>query len=318
MVSRSPRGFTLIELLVVLAIIGVLIALLLPAVQKVRESASRMRCQNHLKQVALAMQNYHSTHATLPPLVGVSGKGKRCCWGTWQVSILPLVEQEPLWRLYVDYGVSPNGVRYDEAENLYVTSKRLSLFTCPSDIPSTAKSVHFDNVSFGVVTHNYLVNLGNLDYSQGRNGALPDQPANLQFGGAPFSRTHAFRLTDVTDGLSTTLMASEVNQGQGGDYRGLTWWGPGSGFTTYRSPNAAEFDYISQGNCVPKSQNSLNADCRSFNKPYWNAFAARSRHSGGVNVALCDGSARFVSNSISWSVWQALGTSRGGEPVGDY
>ena len=106
------------------------------------------------------------------------------------------------------------------------------------------------------------------------------------------------------------------------------WWAEGSGFTTYRTPNSPGFDYIANGGgvsgCVPTSANILNSDCQSLktNNSGWtanfNAFTARSRHPGGVNVVLCDGSTRFVSDGVAWAVWQALGTSRGGEVVGDY
>jgi prepilin-type processing-associated H-X9-DG protein len=196
------------------------------------------------------------------------------------------------------------------------------MFTCPSDIPNAPKTGTYLGVTYNITQHNYLVNVGNIDYAQGKDGALPDQPAGLVFLGAPFARTAQFRITDISDGTSNTLMAAEVKIGQGQDFRGLTWWGEGSGFTVYRTPNSPGYDYISNGKgapgCVPTSQNPQNADCRSNASPDWNVFAARSRHTGGVNVALCDGSTQFIANSIAWSVWQALGTSNGGEVVGTY
>jgi prepilin-type N-terminal cleavage/methylation domain-containing protein/prepilin-type processing-associated H-X9-DG protein len=318
---RVRRAFTLIELLVVIAIIAVLIGLLLPAVQKVRDAAARAQCQNNLKQIGLAMHDYHDTYKKLPGQT--ANNGNSCCYGTWQMSILPDVEQSALWSMYQNYGnVLATGLTYEQKANLLVTSQRLSIFTCPADLPNAPKSGTYNGVTYNITQQNYLVNVGNIDYAQGGDGALPDQPAGLVFLGAPFSRSAQFRLTEITDGTSNTLMAAEVNQGQGQDFRGLTWWAEGSGFTVYRTPNSPLWDYISNGNgapgCVPTSQNPLNADCHAQPSPNWNVFTARSRHTGGVNVVFCDGSCHFISNSVAWTTWQALGTSRGGEVVGDY
>jgi prepilin-type N-terminal cleavage/methylation domain-containing protein/prepilin-type processing-associated H-X9-DG protein len=317
------RGFTLIELLVVIAIIAILIGLLLPAVQKVREAANRSQCQNNLKQIGVAMHNYHDAYKKLPSQT--ANNGNSCCYGTWQMAVLPYVEQDNLWKAYVNFGNKLGTAQtYEQRENLLVTSQRLTIFTCPSDIPSAPKSGSFSGVTYNITQHNYLVNVGNIDYAQGGDGPLPDQPAGLQFLGAPFSRKRQFRLTDISDGTSNTLMAAEVRQGQDQDFRGLTWWAEGSGFTVYRTPNSPDVDHIANGHgapgCVPPSQNPLNAPCLAHPspEPNWNAFAARSRHTGGVNVVLCDGSVRFVSDTIAWATWQALGTSRGNEVVGDY
>jgi prepilin-type N-terminal cleavage/methylation domain-containing protein/prepilin-type processing-associated H-X9-DG protein len=321
-VLRRP-AFTLIELLVVIAIIGILIALLLPAVQKIREAAARLKCANNLHQIGLAMHNYHDANGKLPPQTARNANS--CCYGTWQMAILPYVEQDNLWNAYTNYGgTAATGPTYEQLSNLRVTSVRLATFTCPSDIPNAPKLGTFSGVTYNITQHNYLVNVGNIDYSQGKDGVLPDQPAGLTFLGAPFSRNAQFKLTDISDGTSNTLMAAEVKQGQGQDFRGLTWWAEGSGFTVYRTPNSPGPDYIANGKgapgCVPTAVNSLNADCKAFPtpNPNWNVFTARSRHLGGVNVVLCDGSTRFVTNSIAWPVWQALGTSQGGEVVGDY
>jgi len=307
---------------VVFAIIAILIGLLLPVVQKVREAAARLQCQNNLKQIGLAMHDYHDAYKKLPPQT--ANNRNSCCFGTWQMAILPFVEQGNLWNMYVNWGGVTAVPTYEQGANLLVTSQRLTIFTCPTDQPNAAKSGTFNGTKYFITQHNYLINVGNIDYAQGGDGKLPDQPAGLVFGGAPFARNRQFRITDIPDGTSNTLMAAEVKQGQGQDFRGLTWWAEGSGFTTYRTPNSPLFDYIANGHgapgCVPPDQNPQNAPCKAFPSPNpnWNVFAARSWHTGGVNVVLCDGSVRFVSDTIAWPTWQALGTSRGGEVVGDY
>src|SRR4051794_40232268 len=152
--SRTREAFTLIELLVVIAIIAILIGLLLPAVQKVREAAARMKCQNNLKQISLANMTYESATGTFLP--GVSRTG--CCWGTWQVPILPYIEQNNLFVLYTNFGGLDNtGLRYAAGGNLTVASTRVSTFTCPSDTPSVIGTI---------TTNNYVLNAGNTSLYQ--------------------------------------------------------------------------------------------------------------------------------------------------------
>jgi prepilin-type N-terminal cleavage/methylation domain-containing protein/prepilin-type processing-associated H-X9-DG protein len=338
--SRLRRGFTLIELLVVIAIIAILIGLLLPAVQKVREAAARMKCQNNLKQIALANMNYESTNQKFLP--GVSRTG--CCWGTWMIPILPYVEQENLFKIYVNFGGNDTtGSRYSGGVNGQVARTRLSTFLCPSDTPK-----NWNNGS--LTMHNYVLNAGNTNFYQvstpvgctggsttGANGCVTfggapfgwyEDPATLAAGGdasppaygsasPELARGRARTFADVTDGTSNTLCASEVIQGPrgGDDIRGFAWWGGGAGFVTYQTPNnPAATDVMTGGGCGPNTVAGYPCTTTSTST-LPRMQLARSRHTNGVNAAMCDGSVRFFSNNVSLVVWRALGTAQGGETI---
>jgi prepilin-type N-terminal cleavage/methylation domain-containing protein len=318
---RYRRGFTLIELLVVIAIIAILIALLVPAVQKVREAAARSQCQNNLKQVGLAVHNYHDTNKKLPYGEGPGNPKdpittrRGCCWGTWQTLILPFLEQEGMYKRYVNIGGSDlTGIRYGAGQNASdVTSKRLSVLTCPSDSPNIPGpiSTSVGGVTYAITSHNYVVNYGNTNNYQ----VDINTPVTLQYLGAPFGWAPDIKhLVAITDGTSNTMMASETVQGIGSDLRGFSWWAPGAQFTTVFPPNSSSKDIVTQ-NC--NDQPKMNLPCVN-NGGAWNIQAARSRHVGGVQAALCDGSVRFVNQSIDIAIWRAISTIRGGEPVGDF
>ena len=318
------RGFTLIELLVVIAIIAVLIGLLLPAVQKVREAANRMRCTNNLKQLGLAFHNYHDTHQVLPSGVGSHG----CCWGTWQVLVLPYLELDNQFRLYRNFGgTDATGPRYGAAANLPCTGLRVQVLTCPSDRPSVQSN--------GVTKHNYVVNAGNTSlYQRPLNGvrflgapfhiyrgARDDQFGGQDFdddqapdvGGGPYGKP--VRFGDVADGLSQTMLASETVQGQNNDHRGFIWWASVTGFVTYLMPNSPEPDTLTGGTC--RSETDGNPPCTTVatvSRP--RLIAARSRHGGGVHAVFGDGRVAFVTDGLSAAVWSALSTTQGGEVEG--
>lgn len=287
-------GFTLVELLVVIAIIGVLVGLLLPAVQQAREAARRMSCTNNLKQIALATHNYHDTHKRFMP--GTAG----CCWGTWQPLILPFVEQENVSELYVNWGGNDStGPRYGSGPNrANVTSRRFATFSCPSDT---------NNEPIGNMTnHNYAMNYGNTGYRQ------QDNLNGVLFGEAPFSpyRERELGFQTMVDGTSNTLLFSEVRQGQQRDLRGFTWWGDATGFTTYLAPNSLLPDRIYSAyycNQIP------GMPCAASTADNPTMFASRSLHPGGVNSALGDGSVRFFGETIDIQVWRALSTAQGYE-----
>ena len=291
--SRKP-GFTLVELLVVIAIIGVMVGLLLPAVQQAREAARRMSCTNNLKQISLAMHNYHDTFNTFP------AARASCCWGTWNVLIMPFVELQNVSDLYRNWGgTDATGPRYGAAPNsTNVTGRRYPTFSCPSDGEFTP---------IGILTnHNYAVNFGNTGYSQqaNLNGVL--------FRGAPFILDHRRKVgfRDLIDGTSNTLLIGEVRQGRGRDLRGFTWWGDASQFTTYLGVNSPLPDRIyTLFYCNPVMK--MPCDVSTAENPAM--FASRSLHPGGVNAAMGDASVRFVSESINLDVWRFMSTAAGGE-----
>jgi prepilin-type N-terminal cleavage/methylation domain-containing protein len=309
---RRRSGFTLIELLVVIAIIAILIGLLLPAVQKVREAAARMSCSNNLKQLGLAQHNYHDQNGNLMPPMGPSG----CCWGTWMVLVLPFIEQENAYKLYQNWGGSDstntgfpaasngtNGIRYAAAPNsTNVTGRRYKTMTCPSDK---------ENTPIGAITnHNYSVSTGTgSTYGAAVVGAPTYTPRPGMFDGA--RRTLKTKLTDVTDGLTNTLMVGEVLQGQGSDLRGFQWWGDAAGVSTYAPPNTSTPDQIyTAGYC-----NNQPLEGRPCTGTGGATFFSRSKHSGGVNVALGDASVRFISNSINPTTWLYMGSITDGQVI---
>ena len=320
----------------VIAIIAILIGLLLPAVQKTREAAARMKCSNNLKQLGLAFHNYHDANGKLPPGMGDYG----CCWGTWVMFTFPYIEQQAMFNNFVNLnGWDGTGERYNGANNQpKVTSNRLAVLTCPSDTPAIGTG--------NMPNHNYAVNFGNTNF-------YGTTISGVTFGGAPFRAYPAAWLTDtaqqaaygwaqpdsdkqnkfpqngkagqpqqalvgITDGTANTLMAAEVIQGQGGDLRGFIWWGSASGFTTFNPPNSNAPDVMTGGSCNVGA--TWNIPCTTLNSQQFPKMSsARSRHSGGwVNVVFCDGHVQFVSNSINPATWLALGTSTGGEVLGNF
>jgi prepilin-type N-terminal cleavage/methylation domain-containing protein/prepilin-type processing-associated H-X9-DG protein len=348
--SRSPvasfrRGFTLIELLVVIAIIAVLIGLLLPAVQKVREAAARASCQNNLKQLALAFHNYADANGVLPPGVGPYG----CCWGTWMVYTLPYLEQDSMFKAYKNLGghdqtLAGGTWRYSNDTNVsLVTSQRLKILTCPSDNPNAPLSVTIGGISYGITSHNYVVNYGNTSFFQTTLNNVPflgapfrcyrpewmtdsamqgeyaqNHPDHDKFGHYPQDGKAGQpqqSLAQLPDGTSNTLMASEIIQGQKSDLRGFSWWGGSSGFTTWSVPNANEPDVLMGGNCDAAATGAPCVTTSTDARP--RMLTARSRHSGGVNAARCDGSITFFRDTININVWRALSTAAGGEALSE-
>jgi prepilin-type N-terminal cleavage/methylation domain-containing protein len=305
--ERSPRqAFTLIELLVVIAIIGILIALLLPAVQKVREAANRIKCANNLKQGTLGMHNYHDSHGMLPYAAKSNPRTP------WPVNLWPFVEMKNHADRY-DYNVGfwelPNTIPYSHDG---IVCKSSPIYFCPSDRGAPA---YQQGDQWWRSRGNYAINWGPIRQPHPTDVPLPS--ASAPFGYTDFrTRTlpRTTRLTDITDGTSNTLLMSEaiMHEDHSADWRGdmLNDDEQCGRFMTLDTPNSGIDQIRTAAYCenTPMLPCTVNANGK---------VSARSKHQLGVNASLADGSVRFVPNSISLSTWQALSTMNGGEVVTD-
>ena len=320
--STQKKGFTLVELLVVIAIIGILVALLLPAIQAAREAGRRTQCVNKIKQIGLAMQNHHDIRKHLPwgarsvvPPGATAHADAAQSGDVWIRYILPFLEENNLYDNWQDDKQYADGTvkTGTTMSNNLIIRTNIDGYQCPSDSPTSTWNAPTPN-------YNYAVNLGNTDTSRQGTTATPFN--SVVFGRAPFeyhgNAGKAYRLADITDGTSKTLVVGEVRQGQvGTDLRGLIWYAPHVGFTTFYSPNTASPDALNGGFCNDAGNKPLGLPCvaASATAGTPTLFAARSRHPGGVNVGLADASSNFITNEIDITVWRNLSTMQDGAPV---
>ncbi|WP_337174965.1 DUF1559 domain-containing protein [Paludisphaera sp.] len=343
--SPSPRrvrsGFTLIELLVVIAIIAVLIALLLPAVQAAREAARRAQCVNNLKQMGLAMHNYESSVGAFPPPKIFSGSclytnpGGRVLNTTVFALILPYFEQTALANAY-NYSQASNNTNFgaggntvvvgSDLVNTTVVSTMISSLWCPSDIEpdlatDTNTSPTWPYRRISARRSNYQVNTTiYTDYYCPGSGSNTFSPNSAQRG--PFFIDLATTISAITDGTSNTFLGGEslngvakYDQGAAGSPpRFGPYWGSGTHTAV-------------QGRIVPPTSSDvlpyMPNGVSGYLYPAASAFGRRapyawvysSRHGGGVNMLMADGSVRFIKNSISPYTWWAAATMAGGEVV---
>jgi len=307
---RRQAGFTLIELLVVIAIIAVLIALLLPAVQQAREAARRSQCKNNLKQIGLALHNYHDTHNVFPygwmhgnidssgPPYGTYHERE-----TWFHQLLPYIDQGPM---YNQYSADPS--EFVHFISAAYKNAVVPVTLCPSDpgTPGTAQSTVLRPMG------NYVVCAG--------NETTLDNVGNLN---GMFSMNSRTNLRDVTDGTSNTIMAAEV-VGRAQEATGTYWGCPGCywlggawgefGFTTREPPNTS----IADRSYLCRTENDPQAPCTSVGGTDPHTNYARSKHVGGVHCLLADGAVRFVSDNINRVTFQNLGSMSDGQVIGEF
>ena len=317
---RHKRGFTLIELLVVIAIIAVLIALLLPAVQQAREAARRSQCKNHLKQLGLALHNYHDTMTVFPPGgvgytmwsadPGTTNPTNRICW---MQMILPYLDQQPLYNQISPYfdGKNPGGAT--ASWNWPGIKTVIPVLMCPSD-PANPK-INTYSTSLGFQGNYLAVASGTTHFNVGSGLALD---------GIFYSQSRT-RIRDLVDGVSNTLMVGEMilqpdasTTGLGlnqNDWRGAYWdnYGGTVFVSTLNPPNTDQPDcHIS---CVSKpiSPCIAGANGSGSSIQYF-----RSYHVGGAHGVMADGSVRFFSSNINTATFKWLGARNDGNVVGEY
>ena len=305
MTSRLRKGFTLIELLVVIAIIAVLIGLLVPAVQKVREAASRMQCSNNFKQWGLAMHGFHDAEGKLPYTAKTSARQ------TFIPLLLPYIEQSGVVQGF-DRNVGnfylPPFIVQNSNSGLFCTP--LKLFYCPSDRIGAL----WTDDTYWRARSNYLVSWGNVTVG---GTTATDLGVFSNAGASP--RQNKF--SDITDGLSNTLLMGEIivaksDKNASWDGRGDAYnddmASPGSMFMTINPPNSPVPDAVW---CFNNGDPAMPCVAAAGTN---GQLAARSRHSGGVNALLGDGSVRFFTNSIQAATWRYLGSRADGQTTLNY
>ena len=335
--TTSParrRAFTLIELLVVIAIIAILIGLLLPAVQKVREAAARLKCQNNLKQIALAVHSYADSNSGIPPAVIMTSftddpYNTTDIGPNWAVLILPFIEQAPLYNQYktsIDLHLAGSST---DAGWKGIRAYSVPSYLCPSDgfnqSPFEMTSASTIAGVAGWKRGNYAANAGpQHNFNLLVNGGAPTGGPWGYVGRGPFTvstgsnQRNGVAISGILDGSSNTILINELRAGVNQtDSRGIWAFGlPGSSLTA----GNADGDCVTPNDKMPLSDDVKDgtADpeigmgaCTSCNN---NQGQARSLHASGVNCAMGDGSVRFVSNSISQQSWWIVLGSNDGQP----
>jgi len=321
-VRKTRQAFTLVELLVVIAIIGVLVALLLPAVQAAREAARRTRCKNNLKQLGLALQNYEGTHRCFPP--GVIWSSTTTTFAqprlNFHVQLFPYIEQNNVYGMInlTNFAGATGQAWFTTTANIPATTAPMPHLRCPTDNSKrqyqqpTVNILYHRSNYFGV-WHGFQTS-DVLPVSYDRSPTLSK---------AFFGANVPARVADITDGTSNSVAMAEALGGMNEqDARGFVW-GDQAAFQflfAQLGPNSKQPDRCPNANqgCRSVPNNDPHRPWAAATQAGTETCASRSLHGGGVHVLLADASTRFVSDNISLDTWRALLSINGGETLGDF
>ena len=307
------RAFTLVELLVVIAIIGVLVGLLLPAVQSAREAARRTQCMNNIRQIGLGVLNHESARRRLP--VGTSSTPNGDVLHTWAAYVLPYIEEASTFA-EIDFSVASwyplvtgsNGAPpfTDEANPDWV-SRQFSFYLCPSDIGPGKHELTSRFFAHG----NYVANAGYIRFWRQVTSKVQRDRENPPKHRGPFEKSFdhlntGLEVQKIKDGMSKTAMLGEVRQFPGNDGRGLLYLGSGTFYCHEFTPNSIGDD---NNEFCTEPHRSAPYVCSQRGLSFrLGRQTARSQHPGVVAIGFCDNSVRFVSDDVNLNLWAAMGT----------
>jgi len=316
--AHTHRGFTLIELLVVVAIIGVLVALLLPAVQAAREAARRAQCSNNLKQIGVAIHNYAQIHGALPPgyvsnwdpvFLRETGPG----WG-WASMILPQFDNNPIYN-QIDFRR-----QIQDPTQATIRLALIASYLCPSDnMPSSWRaSVGLVRVAGGTIIE-LVIPICDVAGSNYVGVFGIGEPGVA--GEGVFFRNTSVRFSDITDGLSETLLAGERSYQMLKGPGPATWVGAVPGAQLWSCDAAASGDPDATGPCVKEDGSGMTlghtGEGHGPGDPYSDVNQFTSRHGRGANFLFCDGHVRYLNNSMDYATYKALSTRSWSEVISD-
>lgn len=328
--ALKKRGFTLIELLVVIAIIAILIALLLPAVQQAREAARRTQCKNNLKQIGLALHNYHDTFSIFPPanIVGPAWINScpegQCGHWSWGALLLPMIDQAPLFE-QLDVGNTPLPTAASDPARLTLMQTSLPAFRCPSDIGPAINDEHRIPTESGgnadcttgdcvpTSTSNYVGSNHSWNLERDRWNGFLGRANRLGSSGNPQGRASATRISEILDGTSNTFAVGErAYQLQGVTLR--------AGVVLGQNGDTGNHNRQGQVYTLGAGRWKINDTCNDCGRGF------SSHHAGGAQFLMCDGAVRFVSENIDHnnansnidSTYERLIAIDDRQPVGDF